>query len=427
MADQEHLDILKQGVNVWNQWRKEHPEIQPDLSRAKLTGADLQSFNLGGTKLQDTALSFANLRGSDLRGSDLRHASLDRTDLTEANLTNCTLFFSNAGNADFSGAYCCGLSAECTGFQGAFFKGADLGYASFSQCNLEYTSFISANLQRASFYFGNYGGSRGSLKRADFRDANLSEADLREADLSEGNFTRTNLTKTVMIEANLERAVLKGTILRQVDLRYAKGLETIRHQGVSFVDERTVERCACTLPGIFLQGVGASESLIKYAQSLDSLSAASTPTRYYSCFISYASKDKLFAQQLHNDLENNGVHCWFAPEDLKIGDRYRERIKTSIYSYEKLILILSIDAVQSNWVETEVAAALEREKREDLLLLFPVQLDNAVMEATKSWAEDLRWQRHIGDFTQWMDEHAYRSAFERLLRDLTTEPLEEEA
>ncbi|HEU5377127.1 MAG TPA: hypothetical protein VFV38_16980 [Ktedonobacteraceae bacterium] len=96
---------------------------------------------------------------------------------------------------------------------------------------------------------------------------------------------------------------------------------------------------------------------------------------------------------------------------------------------------LSGDNIRENHLCASLAGILggenvgtpEREKREDLLLLFPVQLDNAVMEATKSWAEDLRWQRHIGDFTHWMDEHAYRSAFERLLRDLTTEPLEEEA
>ena len=36
MANQEQLDILKQGVKVWNQWREEHPDIQPELSVANL-------------------------------------------------------------------------------------------------------------------------------------------------------------------------------------------------------------------------------------------------------------------------------------------------------------------------------------------------------------------------------------------------------
>src|SRR5215207_600034 len=44
----------------------------------------------------------------------------------------------------------------------------------------------------------------------------------------------------------------------------------------------------------------------------------SNPIEFYSCFISYSSKDQDFAERLHVDLQNNGVRCWFAPEDLKI-------------------------------------------------------------------------------------------------------------
>jgi len=39
MANQEYLDILKQGVEVWNEWAtKQHP-LQIDLSGADLTGS----------------------------------------------------------------------------------------------------------------------------------------------------------------------------------------------------------------------------------------------------------------------------------------------------------------------------------------------------------------------------------------------------
>ena len=39
MANEEHLARLKQGVAAWNQWRRAHPEIQPDLDGAPLRGA----------------------------------------------------------------------------------------------------------------------------------------------------------------------------------------------------------------------------------------------------------------------------------------------------------------------------------------------------------------------------------------------------
>jgi len=42
MANQEHLDVLKQGKDAWNQWRKEHVDLtEVDLSKAILFGANL--------------------------------------------------------------------------------------------------------------------------------------------------------------------------------------------------------------------------------------------------------------------------------------------------------------------------------------------------------------------------------------------------
>ncbi len=46
MANQEHLDILKQDVQAWNQWRREHPDIRPNLNSAHLSGADLYGVSL---------------------------------------------------------------------------------------------------------------------------------------------------------------------------------------------------------------------------------------------------------------------------------------------------------------------------------------------------------------------------------------------
>ena len=46
MANEEHLKILKQGVEQWNKWRLENA-IRPDLSDADLKrGANLSGANL---------------------------------------------------------------------------------------------------------------------------------------------------------------------------------------------------------------------------------------------------------------------------------------------------------------------------------------------------------------------------------------------
>lgn len=57
MANEEHLNLLKHGVDIWNQWRTEHSEIRPDLSEADLSNIDLSSANLNS----------ANFSGADLR------------------------------------------------------------------------------------------------------------------------------------------------------------------------------------------------------------------------------------------------------------------------------------------------------------------------------------------------------------------------
>ena len=36
MANEEHLKMLGQGVEAWNQWRKANPDIRPGLSGAHL-------------------------------------------------------------------------------------------------------------------------------------------------------------------------------------------------------------------------------------------------------------------------------------------------------------------------------------------------------------------------------------------------------
>ena len=91
---------------------------------------------------------------------------------------------------------------------------------------------------------------------------------------------------------------------------------------------------------------------------------------YYSCFISYSSKDQAFAERLHADLQAKGVRCWFAPHDLKIGDRFRQRIDEAIRVHDKLLLILSEHSIESDWVATEVEAAFEKERRRGQTVSF---------------------------------------------------------
>jgi hypothetical protein len=335
MANTRHLAILKEGVDIWNNWRMEHLAIRPNL-----TDADLSSLDLHNAELFE-----ANLHGANLAGANLRRANFAKSDLNDA-----------------------------------FLKGADL---------------------RAAFLVGT------SLRVADLTETDMQAAQLQSAELFE----------TRLVGSNFSDLVIGLTIFSDVDLSSVINLESVRHDGPSTIGIDTVYRSGGKIPESFLRAAGVPEPFIA---NVKSLVAAMAPIEFYSCFISYSSKDQEFAERLHADLRSKNVRCWFAPEDLKIGDRLRPSFDEAIRVHDKLMVLLSEHSVSSSWVEKEVETAFDKENRDPnkRTVLFPIRLDDAVMETNEAWAADIRRTRHIGDFREWKNHDAYKKALDRLLRDL---------
>jgi uncharacterized protein YjbI with pentapeptide repeats len=260
--------------------------------------------------------------------------------------------------------------------------------------------------------------SGADLSGADLKSRDLSYANLSNANLSNADLRGTNLTDTDLTSANLANATLYNTVLSNVDLTSVIGLETCRHNGPSIIDHRTLQKSK-SLPLPFLRGIGLPDNLIEYLPSL-----LNQAIQYYSCFISYSSKDQDFADRLHADLQNKGVRCWFAPHDMPIGGKILDTIDEAIRLRDKVLLILSKHSIKSDWVEDEVSKAFAEERKRVQTILFPVRLDEAVMDTTEAWAVKLRDQRNIGDFRGWKDHDGYKKSFDRVLRDLklATEP-----
>ena len=120
------------------------------------------------------------------------------------------------------------------------------------------------------------------------------------------------------------------------------------------------------------------------------------------------------------DLQLRGIRCWYAPEDMRIGDEIRGRIDESIRIHDKLLIVLSKHSILSWWVKKEVETAFEREAREKTAVLFPIRLDSAVMATDEPWAADIRRTRHIGDFSCWDNPREYGKALDRLVDSLST-------
>lgn len=204
------------------------------------------------------------------------------------------------------------------------------------------------------------------------------------------------------------------------DLRLAKSLSKVKHVAPSHVDILTIYRSEGNIPEIFLKGIGVPDSFVTYARSL-----IEKPIQFYSCFISYSSKDQSFVERLYADLQNKGVRCWFAPIDLRIGEEIRVGIDESIRVHDKLLIVLSKHSIESEWVKKEVETAFEQEQKQKRKILFPIRLDDAVMKIETGWPADIKRTRHIGDFRKWKNHDEYQVAFEKLLRDLKAEDVNE--
>jgi hypothetical protein len=82
--------------------------------------------------------------------------------------------------------------------------------------------------------------------------------------------------------------------------------------------------------------------------------------------------------------------------------------------------------MSSEWVKTEIANARAKEREQKRQVLFPIALVS--FDDIRRWkcfdadmgkdsAREVR-EYFIPDFSKWNDEKAYKSAFERLLKDL---------
>lgn len=146
--------------------------------------------------------------------------------------------------------------------------------------------------------------------------------------------------------------------------------------------------------------------------------SAATYVRPLSCFLSHATSDIAFVQQLYDDLTRSGFNCWFAPESMEIGSPIRESLENAVKQSDRVVLVLSPAAIASQWVESEVEATLERERKEHIHIIYPVTLGNDTFASECPWLVHLRRTRHIGDFSQWQTRADYSKALTKLTRAL---------
>jgi uncharacterized protein YjbI with pentapeptide repeats len=221
MANAGHVDLVKDRIDHWNDWRRKNTRVVPDLA-----GADLSELNLAGANLARTDLSRSHLGGANLGGANLSRAKLFQADLSLADISRASLFKANLSQADLAGSNLNGadlsesflIKSNLSGASliGACLKGANLGQASLFRARLN-----KAVLREASFFKSDL--TEADLSEADLRGANLQEAVLERTNLRGANAANANMCFAALLRTNLEGAILDncavyGTSLWDVNL-----------------------------------------------------------------------------------------------------------------------------------------------------------------------------------------------------------------
>ncbi len=462
MANPEHLEILNQGIEQWNQWRKKNPYIQPNLSEtnlsefnlseASLSKADLRLTNLSEADLQKALLSHAVLSEADLRhanlsGADFHMANLERAEMTYVNLANSVLSEAKLYRCDLSRADLCKSDLSQADLGWANLSRANLSEANLSKADMRDTNLFKANLFRTRLNWVNlskayllraylYGSN---LFGATLTETNLVEADLSFADLRWSDMTYADLTGANLLASDLSYASLHGTNLHQinltharvcetsfnqtrlenclfsgVDLSVAKDLDTCLHYGPSILDYRALFK-SIQIPRNFLAGCGIPEVILQAIENVENRSVI-----YHPCYISFSRQDEEIARNIQKNLQNHNIRCWLSPEEKKHGDKIVQRIEETIQWDEKLLIIFSEHILNNSWIRQEIEAVFKKEGETNRNILVPVCIDNSFLVSKDSLLSDIRKSRVYHQFIPWNDPTVFQSSFHELLRQLVS-------
>ena len=208
MSNSKQLEIIKQGVDVWNKWREENLN----------EGVNLEGVNLSKANLIIAYIDGVNFRNANLSSANLSEAVLIEVNLSEANLRGANLIK-------------------------AYIDGVNFRNANLSSANLSDANIIEADLRDANFSKANLNGvdfSEADLSETDLRGVNLRGANLSGADLNEANLSLIDLKDADLYNAKLSRADLKNSNLRNVKNLPEWILKGLNNQGM-YSQNRLIE------------------------------------------------------------------------------------------------------------------------------------------------------------------------------------------
>ncbi len=127
-----------------------------------------------------------------------------------------------------------------------------------------------------------------------------------------------------------------------------------------------------------------------------------------SIFLSHNAADKPFANRLAHDLENQGVRYWLDEAEIKIGESLIEKIRDGIDNVDYVAVILSLNSIQSPWVQREIDVAMNQEINGHRVKVLPIMLSSCELPG-------FLLGKLYADFTE---ESKYNMSFKKFVKSI---------
>jgi uncharacterized protein YjbI with pentapeptide repeats len=308
-----HYHIFMQGAKVWNAWRKEHPNVRPNLNNVDIGIGTSEYMRLKELGMESQFLSEADefkRNAVKLSAEELVGINLSNTDMQDVNFWMVNFSYADMRGANLTGAY--------------------------------------------------------------LRDTNYYRANLKDANLSSSLLRGTRFTSTCLDGTDFSRAEM-GAKFRYTDLSTATGFETCIRPHPD-IDVETLLLSKGQLPDNFLrspwQDEEISQALIDYSRTLASASGTNEkvafpldqrPLRLFYC---YAREDERLRGHLEKHLsllKQEGLIVPWCDREITAGEYFEQKILSNIDTADIFLALVSPAFMSSSYCHNiELKRALER-------------------------------------------------------------------
>ena len=173
MANPQHIEWLREGVEAWNN-RRRADRFQPDLSGTKLDNevASSRMFRF----IPDDSIPgnkyMTQFQGLDLNGADLSNTEIEAANFRDANLNGANLEGARLYRVSFRNATMHGVRLNLASISETYFQGADLTWAKFVGTEWTNADLSEADLSNAQF------SKNSNLFSVHVHNTNLTETEL---------------------------------------------------------------------------------------------------------------------------------------------------------------------------------------------------------------------------------------------------------